>query len=57
MVSITGVSATGEIGAVNIWMEIDPSQTPGWSGISVSQSPGWTETTVSQSPGWTEIAA
>ena len=39
--TLTGVSATGAIGNVNIWALIDTSQTPNWAAISTSQTPNW----------------
>jgi hypothetical protein len=56
-VSVTGLNATGEVGAVFVWSEIDPNQNPNWTGVSPSQSPSWSEETPSQVPGWTDIAA
>jgi len=58
-VSLTGsnTSATGQIGSVFVWGEIDPAQVPGWSEVEPSQSPTWTDITPSQSPGWDDIAA
>jgi len=58
-VSLTGTNlvATGQVGDVYVWGQIDPDQTPSWTGVSPSQTPGWTDVTPSQSPGWEEIAA
>ena len=46
-ISVTGVSATGQIGAGTgevfpVWGQIIPSQTSNFSAISPSQTPSWT---------------
>jgi hypothetical protein len=58
-VSLTGTNlvATGRLGNVFVWGEIDPNQSPSWAAATPSQSPGWTEITPSQSPDWEDIAA
>ena len=58
-VSLTGTNlvATGRLGNVFVWGEIDPNQSPSWTAATPSQSPGWSEITPSQSPGWEDIAA
>jgi len=33
-VSITGVSATGELGHIFKWQDIDESQTPNWTDVA-----------------------
>jgi hypothetical protein len=42
-VYVSGVSATGSVGVVNVWVPITPSQ-PGqdWGAITTSQTPSWT---------------
>lgn len=42
-VSVTGVSATGYVGSVIVWVVIDPVQNPNWSGIVTPQNPNWTQ--------------
>ena len=53
----TNLVATGRLGNVFVWGEIDPNQTPGWTGVAPSQSPSWTDVTPSQTPDWEDIAA
>ena len=42
-VYVSGVSATGSVGDVNVWVPITPSQ-PGqdWGAVTTSQTPSWT---------------
>jgi hypothetical protein len=43
-VTVTGVSATGEIGTLQQpWGLIIPSQTPNFSGITPTQTPSWAD--------------
>ena len=42
-ITIDGVSAITEVGSMNIWQEINTSQTPGYGVISTSQTPNWTQ--------------
>jgi len=53
---VTGVAGTGNIGIVQIYTSIVPSQTPDWTEVEAA-SPSWSEETPSQNPDWTEIAA
>jgi hypothetical protein len=39
--SVDGVSATGSVNTVNVWTEIDASQTPSYSTIDAAQTPNW----------------
>ena len=54
-VSVTGLAATGIIGAVNVWGEVDDDQTPDWQAIDDSQTPIWGAPPSTQSPSWTSI--
>ena len=38
---VTGLSATGAVGDVFIWSDIDTSQTPNYAVVDTSQTPGW----------------
>ena len=40
-IDVTGINATGNLGAVLVWGELIPDQTPSYSTISPSQSPDW----------------
>jgi hypothetical protein len=51
----TGVSATGGVGAPNIWGLIDDSQTPNWSAVDDSQTPNWSTIDDSQTPNWSAV--
>ncbi len=42
LVPVTGVSATGYVGSVIIWVVIDPTQNPNWTGVGTGQNPNWT---------------
>ena len=58
IINVTGVSATGEVGAVApSWGLIIPSQTPGFANITVSQTSNFTKINPSQDPTWTDLAA
>jgi hypothetical protein len=39
----SGVAGTSALGSVNIWSEVDPSQTPNYQAISTTQTPNWTD--------------
>ena len=54
--SPAGVAGTGNIGIVQIYTAIVPSQTPNWTAVSGTTT-AWTDTTPSQTPNWNEIAA
>jgi hypothetical protein len=41
--SVEGVSAAGLVKTVNIWTEVDASQTPNYSTIDAAQTPNWTK--------------
>ena len=41
IVSLTGVSATGEVGEPFVWSLIDETQTPNYTDIDETQTPGW----------------
>ena len=56
-VSVSGVELTASAGGLNIWSNVDTSQTPNWSEISASQTPSWSAISTSQTPNWTDIAA
>ena len=56
-VSITGYGLTTTLGEIQLWIEIDDSQTANYSEVSTSQSPSWTDVTDSQSTDWDEVAA
>ena len=55
-VSITGVSATGELGEPFVWSLIDESQTPNFSEINEDQTPSFTTIDDSQTPNWEDVA-
>jgi len=55
VVTPVGVQATGQIGNVLVWSQIDPDQNPNWTGINDGQTPNWTDIIDTQSPNWTEI--
>ena len=55
-VSVTGISATGQISQLTVWGIVDDSQDPSWSAVSDSQTPGWSDVNDSQSPDWKEVA-
>ena len=43
-VTVTGVSATGEIGELEQpWGQIIPSQTSNFTGVTPSQTPSWAD--------------
>ena len=54
---VTGVEATGAIGNVNVWGNIDTTQTSSFSEISTTQTSSFSEISTTQTPDWTEIAA
>ena len=42
-VYVSGVSATGSVGNVNVWVSITPSQpAQDWDAVTTSQTPSWT---------------
>jgi len=44
VVQPNGVSATSELGTVNVWAEVKPpDHNPNWNPINAAQTPGWTE--------------
>jgi len=55
-VSITGVSATGEVGNPFVWSLIDESQTPNYSDVTDTQTPNYTTIDDSQTPNWEDVA-
>jgi len=42
-VEVTGVSATGDVGSVNVWGLVVPGQSTDWTGVSPGQSANWTK--------------
>ena len=40
---VTGVAGTSALSSVNIWSEVDTSQTPNYQAISTTQTPNWTD--------------
>ena len=42
-VPVSGLEATGRVGKVLVWSEINPSQDPGWTEVSPAESTIWTE--------------
>ena len=54
--TLTGLSATGELGHVFKWEDIDESQTPNWTDVTTA-SPTWSTQSPSQTPNWIEKAA
>ena len=39
--TLTGLSATGEVGEPFVWSLIDETQTPNYTNIDETQTPGW----------------
>jgi hypothetical protein len=55
-VLVTGVFATGEIGQVNVWGQIDDSQSANWQNVNNAQTPAWVVVSNTQTAGWQQIA-
>ena len=55
-ISITGVSATGELGNPFVWSLIDESQTPNYSDITDTQDSNFNDITETQNPNWEDVA-
>jgi len=55
--ALTGVVATGFLGYVNIWGQVDDNQAANWQNIGNIQSPLWAEVNDAQDADWQEIAA
>jgi hypothetical protein len=55
VVLVTGVFAAGEIGQVNVWGQVDDSQSANWQGINDAQVSGWGAVNDTQSAGWQQI--
>jgi hypothetical protein len=55
IVSVTGVFATGEIGQVNVWGQINDAQTANWQNINDAQVSGWTAVSDTQTASWQQI--
>jgi hypothetical protein len=51
----TGVSATGEIGQVNVWGQIDDGQSANWQNINDAQTPTWVVVGDTQTAGWQQV--
>jgi len=56
-VLVTGVAGQALVGSVNVWGEIDDTQTANWQNINDAQSPGWAQVGTTQSPDWQPVAA
>ena len=54
---VVGLAATGIIGFVNVWGEINDDQTPNWTPIANTQNPEWGTVSETQTPDWQDIAA
>ena len=54
-VSVTGVAATGNVGSVLVWGEIDDNQNPNWQDINRTQSPSWGNINSVQNPSWSGV--
>ena len=52
----SGVSATGLIGNVNVWGQIDDGQNANWQNINDTQTPSWTGVSDTQIAGWQQVA-
>jgi hypothetical protein len=57
VVAVTGVNATGAVGTVFIWGDIDDNQNPDWQNITGAQTPTWGNVSTGQTPNWQDIAA
>ena len=55
-ISITGVSATGELGNPFVWSLIDETQTPNYSDITDTQTTNYNTIDQTQTPGWEDVA-
>jgi hypothetical protein len=53
----SGVAATGFLGYVNIWGQVDDNQAANWQNIGDIQSPLWAEVNDAQDADWQTIAA
>tara|TARA_R100001126_G_scaffold88881_1_gene57783 strand:- start:454 stop:1020 length:567 start_codon:yes stop_codon:yes gene_type:complete len=53
---LTGVTATGNIGIVLIYLDVLPVQVPNWT-VVTGATTTWGETVPSQTPSWSEKAA
>jgi hypothetical protein len=56
VVEPTGIEGTGAITGVNIWGQVDDSQTPNYQQINDAQTPTWTSVNDAQTPNWEEVA-
>jgi hypothetical protein len=56
-VLVTGVNATGAVGTVLVWGEVDDNQNPNWQNITSAQTPTWGNVSTGQTPNWQDIAA
>jgi hypothetical protein len=55
-VLVTGVLATGGIGQVNVWGQIDDSQSANWQDVNNTQTPTWVAVSDTQTAGWQQVA-
>jgi hypothetical protein len=51
----TGVQATGLIGQVNVWGQIDDGQNANWQNVNDTQTSGWTVVSDTQTAGWQDV--
>jgi len=51
------VEAVGQVGAVNVWGDVDDTQNPDWQNLNTAQTSGWNSVTDTQDPNWERIAA
>lgn len=54
-VPVTGVYATGIVGAVNVWGPIIIVQPGNWVPVNDSQVGAWTPVNTTQSPNWGDV--
>jgi hypothetical protein len=57
IVQVTGVGVTASVGFINVYGEIDTSQTPNYNQIDDGQTASYSAVSTTQTPGYTEIDA